>query len=113
MNRQRETVANLGIGGGPDPIQIDPCYFGYFQSQPKPQGDPIAQCFPQLALTASQGLMPGPNSLQSGYFTPITGVILDDFVGGEFHCHVKEVSERMNEEITLRQRQVKAPCCAR
>ena len=69
MNRRRETGASLGIGGDPDLIQIDPGNFGYVQSQPEPQCNPVAQRFAQFALTASQGLMPGPNAWQSGYFT--------------------------------------------
>src|ERR1035437_3840700 len=96
MNLRRETEVSLGMGDSPNPIQIDPGNFGYFQSQPEAQCDPIAQRFPQFALTPSQGLMPGPNSLQPGYSTPIGGVVLDDFVGGHLHRDVKEVCKHKN-----------------
>ena len=79
------------MGDSPNSIQIDPGNFRYFQSQPEPKCDPIAQRFPQFALTASQGLMLGPNSLQPGYFTPIGGIVLYDFVFGHLHRNVKKV----------------------
>ena len=69
MNLRRETGVSLGMGGSPNLVQADTGNFRYFQSQPKPKRDPIAQGFAQFALTASQGLMFGPNSLPSGKFT--------------------------------------------
>ena len=79
------------MGGSPNSVEIDPGDFRDFQSQPKPKRDPIAQRFPEFALTAGRGLMFGQNSLQSGYFTPVGGIVFDDFVIGHLHRDVKEV----------------------
>ena len=71
MNLRRETGVSLGKGGSPNLVQADTGNFRYFQSQPKPKRDPIAQGFAQFTLTASQRLVLGPYSLQPGDFTPV------------------------------------------
>jgi len=72
-----------------DSVEVDPGYFGNLQAQPKAQGDPIAKGFAQGSLASRQGLMPRPNSLAPGNLAPVASIVLDDFVGGQFHGSIK------------------------
>jgi len=87
---------SLGMGGSPNLIQVDPANLRDFQPHPKPERDPIAQRFPQFTLAAGQGLMFGPDSLQSWYLAPVGGILLDDFVSGQLHRNIKKVCKHAN-----------------
>ena len=80
---------------GSDLIQVEPGDLGYFQTQTEPKSDPIAQSFPQFALTARQGFLLGPNALKSGDFTPIASIVFNENVAGYFHRHVKELCKHV------------------
>ena len=86
----------------PNLIQIDLSNFGYFQTKTKPKRDPITQSLPQFALAASQGLMPGPNTLKAGDFTPVGTVVLNDLVFGDLHRNVKEVCKHKSSLLRAR-----------
>ena len=78
-----------------DLIQVEPGDLGYFQTQTEPKGDPIAQGFPEIALTARQGFLLGPNALKSGDFTPMASIVFDDFVAGDFDRQVKDLCKHV------------------